>query len=216
MILNEEVESLRSLPLKAFGVLVLDVICTAVLWVVAGYNIGIWNFLTLSCSEYHWTSSLLDVVVVSIVRPFILGFLMWRVRSLHFTFWHRAGLILCNIIPLAFVSTKVAFIVHEEQLQKLYGIVGVNIATLSVCLAAPLLELLICLLMISKDNHVRDSGYSLIFADEKTSFEAHTVIERELNIAEGEKHASVGRITKLAVPEIPLIMGGMTRLVIFW
>eukprot|EP01127_Copromyxa_protea_P019084 TRINITY_DN6113_c0_g2_i1.p1 TRINITY_DN6113_c0_g2~~TRINITY_DN6113_c0_g2_i1.p1 ORF type:complete len:822 (+),score=150.24 TRINITY_DN6113_c0_g2_i1:22-2487(+) len=198
----EATNKLRAMPLYSLVGLALDVVVVISLWLASGYELGIWQFLQLSTTNYCFTCSLFDLVLSTVVKDAVVFFLIWKLRSQPLSVTWALVIIFLPLCDLAFHCVKLALVLKSPQgPDSLYGLSDVGIVLLSWSLASSALLCMGVLLIVWMSH-----SFVATFGNRYDPRILSTLIDKR-STEESAKigHASFGRLLKLASPEIPYL-----------
>lgn len=205
-------------------IMTIDFIGSATLWLAAGYNIGLVDYLSIEFTNYTFNASLVDVVTVSFGKNLFASVLFWLSVPGTMGLLIQTIVLVMILIPAGMSIAKIALILLYGSFEHAIGIPAINIALHAFLLFFSLVELIFAFyaliarfcLTSAKENigyeplHSHKSKKVMEFGD----VNEHQVERKVLSGDESESHADVIRVASLAVPELPLLVGATVALIV--
>eukprot|EP01128_Nolandella_sp_AFSM9_P010333 TRINITY_DN7117_c0_g1_i1.p1 TRINITY_DN7117_c0_g1~~TRINITY_DN7117_c0_g1_i1.p1 ORF type:complete len:811 (-),score=165.13 TRINITY_DN7117_c0_g1_i1:73-2505(-) len=207
----------RMLPLRLLPLSVVDFLFTVGLFMTGALYAPLVQYLKGSIISYSPFYSITDVFAVSLTRMVLFGIFSWSLRSpkgvttvkkvLNFVFiFVTASLAIGKMVMHVIAMTENSPVGHPASALFLAY-------TVWICM----MDLGFSILVMRRNSWLLSYGQQyvqMVERDDSVSpvFEEYDVAQIE--VKEGEKHASVLRVLSLAAPEVPTILGGLLALFI--
>lgn len=198
---------------SALGLVVLDMTATTFIWGVLGYQQFDQNlnaFFENQFSQFTFTSSLADVICVSVARMVLLSLFYWRIRT-SFSGLVKSAVVLIPLACILFLAVKSVMVGMYMR-----GAGPLEIASMAVILSISsifcFLELLYARATMKKEGEEVGFYYQKLEGQEEEE-EAFGIEEEKENESKNKdkkkkkpSHANFKRVASLAIPEIPILL----------